>query len=112
MSESESETKTIARLFDPEPVTWGLRGDPWLWRALRARFEDTPLPEDAAALERLVQDGFEALTGRPWEGEEPFVVAAFAHGGMSSGGIAPGFWQGVGLPLLLRRFRLMSGQTD
>jgi hypothetical protein len=26
----------VPDLFDPEPQTWGLRGDPYLWRALRA----------------------------------------------------------------------------
>jgi hypothetical protein len=26
----------VSALFYPEPQTWGLRGDPYLWRALRA----------------------------------------------------------------------------
>ena len=25
----------VSALFDPEPQTWGLRGDPSLWQALR-----------------------------------------------------------------------------
>ena len=27
----------VSDLFDPEPQRWGLRGDPYLWRALRAQ---------------------------------------------------------------------------
>ena len=27
----------VSDLFDPEPQTWGLRGDPHLWRAPCAR---------------------------------------------------------------------------
>lgn len=104
---------TIGRLFDEGPGQWGLRGDPYLWRALQAHFDDTPLPNDADALTATIAQAYEQLSGLPLAHEQPFHVAAFAHGGMSSGGIYPPFWRDKALPLLRDRYlRAMASPVD
>ena len=40
--------KQAADLFDPEPEQWGLRGDPWVWRALRDHLGEAYLPPSVA----------------------------------------------------------------
>ena len=54
---------TVATLFEPEPSHWGLRGDPHLWREMRAHFEETPLPNSADEMAALIETTFELLTG-------------------------------------------------
>ena len=34
MTDSDATDAMVSVLFDPEPETWGLRGDPYLWRSL------------------------------------------------------------------------------
>ena len=29
------DTKSVSAIFDPEPLQWGLRGDPFLWEYLK-----------------------------------------------------------------------------
>lgn len=95
--------RTTGELFIEEPMPWGLRGDPYLWRAMAAHFANTPLPATAAALEDSITQAFERLTGKPLATPTHFFVETFAHGGMSSGGISPQFWRESALPLLLGR---------
>lgn len=99
-----SEPRTVAQLFEPEPRTWGLRGDPYLWRQMRERFASTPWPAGVEELERQIGEAFAALTGRPLATPEHFFVEAFAHGGMSSGLVDPSFWREQALPLLRARY--------
>jgi hypothetical protein len=74
----------VSDLFDPEPETWGLRGDPHLWRALRARLTDQDLP---------------ASTGPRLLG----VPRAVRHSGMSSGMISLETWRQRLMPMLFER---------
>lgn len=101
-------SKTLGALLDHEPYHWGLRGDPYLWRALRAHLADVPRPQGQTSLESAIAQAFEVLTGHPWTTREPFYVEAYAHGGMSSGMISPEFWRETALPLLQKR--LVVGQ--
>lgn len=97
--------QTVARLFDPAPETWGLRGDAPLWETMQAALAETPLPDDAGAMRELLARAFEACTGAPLEGQEDAVfVPELARGGMSSGHVSRWFWREEGLPLLLARF--------
>ncbi|SDA34113.1 hypothetical protein SAMN03159355_05868 [Pseudomonas sp. NFPP10] len=98
------EERSVARLFAEEPLSWGLRGDPYLWRAMATHLAHTPWPATAQQLEALIVQAFEQLTGRAWSSAGHFFVEAFAHGGMSSGGISMGFWHERGLPLLCARW--------
>lgn len=95
---------TIADLFKTEPPQWGLRGDPYLWRDLARVFEAVPLPESADTLKAMLEAAFLTMTGHTVTEKETFFVERYAHGGMSSGHIDPGFWREKGFPLLLARF--------
>ncbi len=96
---------SVAHLFLQEPVQWGLRGDPWLWRAMRDRLEDVPLPATASEMTALLEDAFAAEVGVAVSANQgPVFVERFAHGGMSSGHVDPGWWSETGIPLLSRRW--------
>ncbi|WIE81348.1 hypothetical protein [Curtobacterium sp. MCSS17_016] len=96
---------TVAHLFLDEPQQWGLRGDPWLWRAMRDRLEDVPLPTDVTAMMALLEEAFAAETGVELaDAEAPVFVERFAHGGMSSGRVDPAWWRDTGFRRLLKRW--------
>lgn len=57
----------IAELFEREPSRWGGRGDPYLWQEMAGQLADAPWPASAAALERLLGETFERLSGHPLE---------------------------------------------
>jgi hypothetical protein len=104
--------KHLSDLFDVEPHTWGLRGDPYLWAAMKDYFCNTPLPSTSDEVSIQVSQAFEALTGRPIEVQAHFQVEKFAHGGMSTGYIDPGWWRGKGQQVLAQAFqRLQRGAT-
>ncbi|MCB1642318.1 MAG: hypothetical protein KDI37_11340 [Xanthomonadales bacterium] len=96
---------TIADLFQPEPVRWGLRGDPYLWQEMAEHFRQAPLPTDLRDLAQQLVDAFEQLTGQSLSTVGNLHLPRHAHGGMSSGGIATQHWREQLLPLLLSRFR-------
>ncbi len=96
--------KTIESLFHPEPQQWGLRGDPFLWQEMAGAFHDVPLPNSSPRLALEIGRMFETLTGQPITSGEFIWLERFAHGGMSSGGIAPQFWRETAVPLLLSRY--------
>jgi molybdenum cofactor cytidylyltransferase len=83
---------------------WGLRGDPYLWRAMAKRLGAAPLPASTASLVALLEASFAEITGHSMDAEQPFRIESLAHGGMSSGGISPDFWRRIALPLLLERY--------
>lgn len=96
--------RTLDLLFAEEPRTWGLRGDPYLWRAMAVELGRTLWPDSLEHLDLVLAQAFERLTGRGLDAQEHFFVEAFAHGGMSSGGISPQFWREKGLPRLRQRW--------
>jgi O-acetyl-ADP-ribose deacetylase (regulator of RNase III) len=96
--------RTIADLFTAEPAQWGLRGDPYLWRAMREHFAAVPRPATMAGLEEQIAAAFLQLTGHPLSADDPFFVERFAHGGMSSGHISPEFWREAAVPLIKQRY--------
>ncbi len=93
----------VSEIFEDEPIQWGLRGDPWLWRELKSQFEDVPMPETPEALRVLIEKEYECSTGHPITHEKHFGIERFNHGGMSGGGISPKFWVTKGIPLLISR---------
>jgi hypothetical protein len=97
--------KTVSDLFDPEPEQWGLRGDPWVWHALREQFAGTYLPPSAAEVESLLYTAFERLVAVDLDTEtEAYIYREeFAHGGMSSGHVSLNAWRTRLIPLLLDR---------
>lgn len=97
-------SKTVASLFEKEPIQWGLRGDPHLWREMRLQFDRTPLPATADELAALIESAFGSLTGHSISESRPFFVERFSHGGMSSGYVSPEFWRDKAIPLFRARF--------
>lgn len=95
---------TVEHLFLKEPAQWGLRGDPWLWRAMRDRLEDVPLPATQGQLETLLADTFAQEVGTSLASAGRVFVEGFAHGGMSSGTVDGDWWRNNGMPTLTRRW--------
>lgn len=98
----------IGDLFRDEPDQWGLRGDPWLWRALGERFVDEPIPNAQGELEALLRRAIAAEVGHSVSERAGLgvYVERFAHGGMSSGYVSLTWWSTTGIPMLLRRAAL------
>lgn len=93
----------IAEIFEEEPVQWGLRGDPFLWRELKKRFKNLDMPETPEGLRKLIEKEFETSTGYSISYKKHFSVERFRSHGISSGGISPEFWRNSGIPLLVSR---------
>jgi hypothetical protein len=92
-------------LFDPEPETWGLRGDPHLWRALSAHLADHEVPASAEELASLLHAAFRELAGADLASDPALSVyrEQYAHGGMSSGMISLDTWRQRLMPMLAER---------
>lgn len=95
----------IGDLFADEPSQFGLRGDPWLWRALRARLSAVVRPDSRGALDRTLRTAFADEVGIPVSSRrhDRVKVERFAHGGMSSGMVSLVWWRDAGLPMVLER---------
>jgi hypothetical protein len=103
----------VGSLFNPAPRRWGLRGDPYLWRALQARLAKTILPATVSKFVAILEDEFRMETGRRLAVGPHFVLEKFACGGMSSGGVDPQFWCGRAVPLLVQRYcRAIANQFE
>lgn len=94
----------ISSLFDEQPVQWGLRGDPGLWREMRERFAEAPMPTTVDDLVSAIGKMFEELTGHPLSHPQWIYVERYAGHGMSRGLVTPEFWREQAIPLLKRRF--------
>ena len=94
----------LSVIFEDKPERWGYRGDPYFWDYLKEKAEEMELitPE---LLEIWIKDEHFALSGIELTEESTAVVDRFAHGGMSSGGIAGDWWCAVGIPLLKDRLK-------
>ncbi|MGG2756551.1 hypothetical protein [Pseudomonas aeruginosa] len=95
----------ISELFEQEPSRWSGRGDPYLWQEMAGQLADASWPASAAALEHLLGETFERLSGHPLEYDALIYLARHAHGGMSSGMVSPEFWRETAIPELLDRYR-------
>jgi hypothetical protein len=95
----------IFEIFENEPIQWGLRGDPYLWREMKEHLREVEMPESMNKLKVILEKTYEELTNHPLSFQDDFIVERFKHGGMSSGGISPRFWINKGIPLLLKRHK-------
>jgi hypothetical protein len=97
--------KQVADLFDPEPGQWGLRGDPYVWQALRDHLGESYLPPSLGEVEAMLYTAFDRLVAVDLATETSTSVyrEQFAHGGMSSGQVHLETWRAVLLPLLIDR---------
>jgi hypothetical protein len=99
----------MSALFDPEPETWGLRGDPHLWRALRERLSVEDIPPSTGEVITLLHAAFRELAGADLASDPASAVYRehYAHGGMSSGMISLGTWRDQLMPMLTQRARAL-----
>lgn len=97
--------KNLACIFENEPLTWGLRGDPYLWREVKNVLGSHAYPDTENEFAFLLEQTYEQLTGKPVREQGPIFVERYAHGGMSSGQVDPRFWAETAFPLLLARYR-------
>ena len=95
----------VSGLFAPEPQTWGLRGDPYLWRALRAHLAGEDIPASPGELTSLLHQAFRELAGTDLASDPAASVhlEQYAHGGMSSGMISLEAWRQRLMPMLVDR---------
>jgi hypothetical protein len=103
----------MSALFDTEPRTWGLRGDPYLWHDLRAHLAGRDVPASAGELTDLLYEAFRELVGTDLASDPATSVHRdqYAHGGMSSGMICLDAWRQRLMPMLAERARTrLSGQ--
>jgi hypothetical protein len=99
-----SRCKVIGDLFEEEPERYGLRGDMYLWIEMRAHFSEAPLPATPSELEDQLAHAFLLLSGHPLSSPESFRVERFAHGGISSGLVSPGFWRKRATAIIKERY--------
>jgi len=95
---------SVAELFREEPLYWGLRGDPYLWREMAEQLPDAPWPASETELEQLLTRLFEQLAGISLDAPQPVYLPRHAHGGMSSGMVSSQFWRERAIPLLVERY--------
>lgn len=95
----------VSALFDPEPRTWGLRGDPHLWRAMRAHLTGQDIPASPGELAELLHQAFRELAGTDLASDPATSVyrEQYADGGMSSGMISLDTWRQRLMPMLAER---------
>jgi hypothetical protein len=99
----------VGDLFETEPATWGLRGDPHVWRALRQHLSGRNLPTSTKQLVDLLNAAFEELVGVDLRSDAaPSVYREqFAHGGMSSGMVSLDMWREQLMPTLMQRASML-----
>ena len=97
--------ESVASIFNPEPVQWGLRGDPFLWQLLEERYQTVELPYPPKVLREENLRIFADLTGElPVPGKHYYIEQfAKTHVGMSTGWVSGEFWQATAIPLLTER---------
>jgi hypothetical protein len=109
MAHKDTAVTKMAGLFDPEPETWGLRGDPYLWRALREHLSETYIPASADGVISLLHAAFGEFAGLDLASDTASSLyrAQYAHGGMSSGMISLDTWRQQLMPILVERARAL-----
>ena len=109
MTDDATAAVRMPALFDPEPETWGLRGDPHLWRALRERLAGQDIPPSAGEVTSVLHAAFRELADADLTTGPASQVyrEKYAHGGMSSGMIDLGTWRDRLMPLLIERARAL-----
>jgi hypothetical protein len=94
----------VSKYFDPEPIQWGLRGDPHLWRDMKLKTSATNIPTTGNELEKLLHKLFKELTGEAPEKGKNIYVKKYETLGMSKGMINSDFWLEKGFSLIIQRY--------
>ena len=99
----------LPALFDPEPKRWGLRGDPYVWQALREHLSGQDIPASPGEVVSVLHAAFSELVGVDLASAPASSVyrEQYAHGGMSSGMIDLDTWRQQLMPMLADRARAL-----
>ncbi len=81
----------VSKYFDPEPIQWGLRGDPELWKEMKLKTETIKIPTTAKELEKLLYKLFEDLTGEAPKKGRFIHIKKYETIGMSKGMVCSDF---------------------
>jgi len=102
----------LERVFERKPLQWGLRGDPFLWEAIKNEICSGMQPRSNEEFSKMIREAFIKLVGKePVEGKSYFKEE-FSHGGMSSGHISCDFWLEKGFALLFNNFTELMEQKE
>jgi len=104
----EKDWGVVSDLFEPAPLSWGLRGDLFLWMELHEALCHVQIPEEPANLARIIESAFQALTGRALQSGDDIFVSRLARGGMSGGMVCGAFWTDDFIPLIETRARWLK----
>lgn len=96
--------KFVSKYFEPEPLQWGLRGDPYLWRDMKQKTATTNIPTTGHEFEKLLYKLFKELTGQEPEHGKFIHVEKYRDIGMSSGVVCSDYWLDKGFSLLIQRY--------
>lgn len=94
-------------IFEIDPIHWGLRGDPYLWKELANQFSGFKLDTAPAHFDSVLDQKFNTFLeekGRP-QSDRVVWVPSFPQYGMSGGAVSLEWWNEKGLPLLKERYR-------
>ncbi|WP_199432909.1 hypothetical protein [Qaidamihabitans albus] len=108
---------TVDELFARRPLTWGLRGDPRVWEAMRERLRGKEMPPGFFAARDLLERTFAEIVGVGLDGiverDDTVYRKELATGsGMSDGYVSLHFWKFTGLPILMDRWAATIGGGD
>jgi hypothetical protein len=99
-------SRTVQMLFEESPLSWGLRGDPYLWKHMAECVSADEWPPTEEAFFARLEGLFRELTGADLSSEDYFIkLQQYAHGGMSSGMVSPEYWRETAIPCLMERYR-------
>lgn len=107
--------KCIEHLFSiddfPESMTWGSRGSPYLWEAMKQELLKCPLAKTQAEFKKNLEVVFYRLTLHRISDNAILYCEAFAHGGLSSGIISTEHWRMCLIEILMERFGRLIQST-
>ncbi|MDM7860562.1 hypothetical protein QTP81_08135 [Alteromonas sp. ASW11-36] len=98
--------RLVSELFAVPPTSMGMRGDRYLWEAMRKHFYEkrTIIPKTDEAFQECIKLAFDELTSSSSERKNGIFIKEFDKGGMSSGFICEDFWIGQGLQYSLEAY--------
>jgi hypothetical protein len=72
--EMASDASRVGDLFTREPINWGLRGDPYVWVAMREKLADAPMPSNWSDLHDMLRTTFRDVVGVDLDESSPDTV--------------------------------------
>lgn len=112
---------TLGDLFDREPRYFGLRGDAELWKVLRERFKEVPLPHSTdirGIVENAIEDELDieippsVQLMLPRFNDDVVYDERFDVGGMSGGAVFLSWWCRSAIPILIDRCEAAREATN